>query len=150
MSFTAILGAAAPIVEKLIGLIPDKAEQLRLQQELEMTLVKMEHERALEQVRLNQEEAKHPSIWVAGWRPFIGWIGGFGLLWAFLLQPLLVWVATVSGYTGNFPTLETNELMSLVFAMLGVGTLRTVDKIYKVDTKEVNTKKTKAKPTFNQ
>lgn len=148
MAFPAIIAAITPIIDRVLDVIPNPAEKERAKAELLMTLTQMEHEQALEQVKLNQEEAKHPSIWVAGWRPFIGWIGGVGLAWTFIVHPLITWVATVGGYTGMYPELQTDQLMTLVMAMLGMGALRSFDKMNDKDTKVIGINR--KQDNFNQ
>ena len=76
------------------------------------------------QIELNKTEAGHRSVFVAGWRPFLGWIGGFGLANMFLINPWIQWITGVAG-----PNLPQDIIMELVFALLGLGTLRTIEKI---------------------
>lgn len=87
------------------------------------------------QLAINQAEAKHPSIFVAGWRPWVGWVGGFSLAYAGILEPLLRFIATMSGYEGAFPELDTTMSMQILMGMLGIGAMRSYDKRNKVDTK---------------
>lgn len=87
-------------------------------------IAKLEIEKALlmGQIETNQEEAQHRSIFVAGWRPAIGWTCALGLFYDFLLRPIGVGL----GYP--FPSLNIGDLISLVVALLGLGTLRTAEK----------------------
>lgn len=78
------------------------------------------------QVELNKVEAKHRTIFVAGWRPCVGWICACGLAYQFLAQPILV-ACNVPA-----PKLDSSSLHSLVSAMLGFGSLRTFEKIKKI------------------
>ncbi len=82
------------------------------------------------QTKINEIEAGHSSIFVAGWRPFIGWVCGIGLLWAFILQPVFIWSITVFdlGVT-SIPEINSDGLYQLVLAMLGMGGLRTFEKM---------------------
>lgn len=75
------------------------------------------------QVVLNKIEAKHKSLLVSGWRPFIGWVCGLGLANVFLINPWLQWLYGIAG-----PSLPLEVMMELVATMLGFGTLRTVEK----------------------
>jgi len=68
-------------------------------------------------------------VFVAGWRPFIGWVCGCGFLWAFIGQPLFEWAVKLNGLTIEPPHLLTDNLMEIVIAMLGMGTLRTFEKL---------------------
>ena len=82
------------------------------------------------QMQVNLAEAKSESIFVAGWRPFVGWICGLSLFYASVFEPLISWCAKVFwGYAGTFPTLNTDVTMQVLFGMLGLGVMRTVDKI---------------------
>jgi hypothetical protein len=81
----------------------------------------------LQQIATNTEEAKSKSIFVAGWRPFVGWICGTALGYTFILQPFLVWLLTAFGIDTSMPKLEIDELMTLLFGMLGLGAMRSYD-----------------------
>ncbi len=76
------------------------------------------------QVELNKIEAMHRTLFVAGWRPFIGWVCGIGLAFAFLINPIWQWQTGQPG-----PELPTDVLMELVMGMLGLATLRTWEKV---------------------
>ena len=78
----------------------------------------------LAQIELNKVEAQHRNMFVAGWRPFIGWVCGVGLINMFLVNPWIQWITTRPG-----PNLPKDIIMELVFALLGLGTLRTIEKI---------------------
>ncbi len=119
----------APAVEKVLDLIPNANERARAKEELERTVLKAANDAALAQIRVNEAEAGHASIFVAGWRPFIGWVCGLGLAWAFIGHPLFVWGVSLSGITMQPPGLQTEALISLVMAMLGMAGWRTLDKI---------------------
>ncbi len=97
------------------------------------------------QMRINANEARHGSIFVAGWRPAIGWIGAFALAYQFLIYPLMLWgweFAKAQGWIPAEiqapPVFELGPLLTIVMGMLGVGTMRSFDKLKKTDTKKVN------------
>ncbi|WP_051605569.1 3TM-type holin [Sediminibacter sp. Hel_I_10] len=75
------------------------------------------------QVELNKVEANHKSIFVAGWRPFIGWVCGSALAYNFILQPLLEFVLSASGVTVSPPELEIGQLITIVLGMLGMAAI---------------------------
>lgn len=75
------------------------------------------------QVELNKIEAQHRSLFVAGWRPAIGWTCAIGLFYEFLIRPMMVSAGI------NSPSLDTSSLHSLVIALLGLGGLRTFEKL---------------------
>lgn len=91
-------------------------------------LLKLRQEPAILQAEINKIEASHRSIFVAGWRPFIGWVCGFGFLWAFIGQPIFEWVVRLNGIDVAAPAILTDNLMELVVALLGLGALRTYEK----------------------
>lgn len=141
MALPALVTAFVPFLDKVLGMIPNPEARAQAKQELTLELVRIEAEERMSQVELNKTEAQHANVFVAGWRPFIGWVGGVSLAWTFLVHPMLVWGATVAGYTGSFPELDTDPLMTLVMAMLGVGAMRSFDKFNGVDTKRIDTTK---------
>lgn len=149
MALPVWVATLAPFVDKILDMIPNPEARAKAKQDLTLELVRIDAEQRIAQVELNKTEAQHANVFVAGWRPFIGWVGGVSLAWTFLLHPLMTWVATVSGYTGTFPELNTDPLMTLVLAMLGVGAMRSFDKFNGTDTKAIGTG-TKDKPTYNE
>lgn len=125
-----ILPAITPIINKVLDLIPNENERARARESFEMELMKAINNAAEQQSDINKVEASHSSVFVAGWRPFIGWVCGVGIAWAYLLHPVLVWlVAAYQLPIQNIPNLDTDGLYQLVLAMLGLGGLRTFEKI---------------------
>lgn len=121
---------------KLIDrLIPDPTEAAKAK----LALAKMEQDGELAamtaQTDINKVEAGSDSVLVAGWRPFCGWVGGFGLAYAAILEPTIRLVATLLGYTGTFPAIDTTVTMQVLFGMLGLGAMRSYDKVKGVATK---------------
>lgn len=80
------------------------------------------------QIDVDKQEAANANIFIAGWRPAIGWICGLGLLVQFLVNPLATWIAALLGKTIQFPSLDLGTLMTLLFGMLGLGAMRSYDK----------------------
>lgn len=124
-------GALAQPIEA-VGNVLDKLftsddEKLSRQE----ALARLAQQPALAQIELNKIEAAHRSVFVAGWRPFIGWVCGLGLAWAFIGHPLFEWIVAVwlpaRGIVA--PVLITDHMVELVIAMLGLGGLRTFEKI---------------------
>jgi roadblock/LC7 domain-containing protein len=130
MPIPAIVGALLPALGTLIDrLIPDRAAAEKAKLEMEAQLVAAGNEAALAQVEVNKIEAAHSSIFVAGWRPSIGWVCAAGLAWAFVLAPVASWGLVVSGVKAELPSIQTDYLLELVVAMLGMGGLRTFEKM---------------------
>jgi hypothetical protein len=126
----ALIPALLPALGTLIDrLIPDKAEAERARLDMEAALVNAANEAALAQVEVNKIEAGHSSVFVAGWRPSIGWVCAAGLAWAFVLAPVASWALMVSGVKAELPDIQTDYLLELVIAMLGMGGLRTFEKM---------------------
>ncbi|TXH47447.1 MAG: hypothetical protein E6Q97_27050 [Desulfurellales bacterium] len=94
---------------------------------------------ALGQIEINKIEASNPSVFVSGWRPAVGWVCVIGLLYSFLLQPILAWASTIVGVNAP-PILESGVIIGLVTTLLGTGVMRSYDKAQGVDTKGVSLK----------
>lgn len=126
----AILTALVPALGTLVDrLIPDKAAAERAKADMEAALIKASNEAALAQVEVNKIEAGHSSVFVAGWRPAIGWVCAAALAWAFIIGPVLAWSLAVLGIRESLPPIMTDNLFELVLAMLGLGGLRTFEKM---------------------
>ena len=80
------------------------------------------------QTKINEAEATHRTVFVAGWRPFIGWVCGLGLLYAVFIEPLLRFVFTVNGWEIEFPRIDTTITMQVLFGMLGLVGARSYEK----------------------
>lgn len=78
------------------------------------------------QTKINEVEAKHRSVFVAGWRPFIGWVCGLALAYNFIIRDLFIWVIDPEIVP---PALQMEHLMTVLFGMLGLGGLRTYEKL---------------------
>ncbi len=123
---TALLPALGTLIDRLI---PDRAAAERAKAEMEQQLVSAANQAALAQVEVNKVEAAHSSVFVAGWRPSIGWVCAAGLAWAFVLAPIASWALVVLGIRAELPAIHTDYLLELVLAMLGIGGLRTFEKL---------------------
>jgi len=117
-----------PVLDKALDFIPNPAEKQRKKLEMEQELLQAVSTANLAQLRVNEAEAAHKSLFVAGWRPFIGWTCGIGIAWNFIAQPLLGWAVIIWYPNMEFPALDTGPLFGLVTAMLGLGGLRTFEK----------------------
>lgn len=80
------------------------------------------------QAEINKIEAQHRSLFVAGWRPFIGWVCGFALAWHFIGYDLMSWVAVSFEIASPPQLLGTDSLISIVLSLLGLGGLRSFEK----------------------
>ena len=118
-----------PIVNKFVDRIPNGNERARAKEALEKELVDAANSVMLAQTEINAAEAQHKSIFVAGWRPFIGWVCGVGIAWSMVVQPVAQWAMIAWGDGTELPTIDTSYLMELVTAMLGMSGLRTFEKM---------------------
>jgi len=123
---TALLPALGTLIDRLI---PDRAAAEKAKAEMEQQLVTAANAAAMAQVEVNKVEAAHSSVFVAGWRPSIGWVCAAGLAWAFVLAPITSWALVVLGIKAELPAIHTDYLLELVLAMLGIGGLRTFEKL---------------------
>ena len=129
----AILGVANTVIERLW---PDPAQADAAKLELFKLQQSGELQQIVGQMEINKIEAASPSLFVSGWRPAVGWIGGIGLGYAAIFEPIARFISSVGfGYTGTFPVLDTTVTMQVLFGLLGLGTLRSWDKKNGVDTK---------------
>ena len=128
---TALLDIGGKVIDRIW---PDptqaanaKFELFKLQQSGELAAI-------AGQLKINEVEAANPNVFVSGWRPFIGWVCGGGLVYAFIGQPLLSWASLVFHFSIP-PTLDVSTLLTVLGGMLGLGSLRTIEKINGVDRK---------------
>lgn len=136
-----IASLVKPILGPLLDRIPDPNERARAKEQAEASMIAAMTSLVEGQLEINKMEAQHHSVFVAGWRPFIGWVCGVGFAYNFIVHPLLQWGAVmmpeVAVTLEQMPQLEIGELMSLTLGMLGLGGLRTYEKRVGVDTKRV-------------
>lgn len=123
-----------PLITAIIPVIADLAKRLfpndpAKQQELQAEMLKQIGEINMAQTKVNEEEAKSTSVFVAGWRPFIGWICGISLAANWLIFPIIENVSAQLGGPIVLSYLDTSEIMGLIMGMLGMGGLRTYEKI---------------------
>lgn len=111
-----------PITGLLGKFVEDKDQKNALAHEIATLAQKEAHKNAALQLDVNKVEAAHKSLYVAGWRPFIGWCCGLGLLYSVLLSPLLdIWF--------EMPVIDSSLLMPTMTGMLGLGALRSYEKV---------------------
>lgn len=101
---------------------------LELQQSGALAELAASTDLAKAQDAINQVEAGSSSLFIAGWRPAIGWICGLAFLWSFVLEPICAFLATLYGWQGTLPRLNTSEIMPVLLGMLGLGAYRSYDK----------------------
>ena len=122
----------APLFELGNGLIdmmfPDPAAKAAAELELLKMTQQGDLNVILEQLKINAVEASSASLFVAGWRPFVGWICGLGLFYATILHNILEWSSVIHQWPLP-PAVDTDTLIYVLGAMLGIGGLRTLEKV---------------------
>ena len=123
---TRLVGPVGDILDKVVE---DKDQKARLAHEIATMAERHAQELARGQIEINKEEAKSRNIFIAGWRPFVGWTCGLALFWHFLGLPVTLFV------TGWFqlehpplPEFDMQSLMTVLLGMLGLGGMRTFEK----------------------
>lgn len=131
-------GLVGPVSDILDKVIEDKDQKALLAHEIATLAEKAAHETAMAQIEVNKAEASHRSLFVAGWRPFIGWVCGIALTYHFIVNPIIVFMLVSFNVTGlhpsDLPKFEMESLMTVLLGMLGLGGLRSFEK-YKGITK---------------
>lgn len=107
---------------------PDKSETEKAQLAAEVALING-------QLQINQVEAGSSSLFVSGWRPFIGWVCGLGCGWNWIGIPVVTAVLTIAGHPVVLGMANLSEMFPLLLGMLGIGGLRTVEKLNGVHAK---------------
>jgi len=127
-----VLELGKSLLDKFVADPKSKAEAeielIKLTQSENFKQIDAQLEIAKQQNEVNKIEAADPKLFKSGWRPFCGWCCGLGLAYQFIVFPLLSWVAVAKSWPIP-PTLDIELLMTLLFGMLGLGSLRTVERI---------------------
>ena len=115
------LKTISKVVDELHTSEEEKLDKKILMQRIQQKL-------AEKQLDVNAKEASHRSVFVAGWRPAIGWCGALALFFSFILSPCIEWYAKFSGMDIVPPAIETGPLLAIVTSMLGVAGMRSFEK----------------------
>ncbi|HZU33728.1 MAG TPA: 3TM-type holin [Candidatus Angelobacter sp.] len=136
-----LLNGLSNVINSIKGKNPGDAEKLQEllennKQAFELAQLQQAHDQLQAQVELakdqtdtNKIEAGVPAIFVAGWRPFVGWVCGLGLMTQFLVRPLFMFISALCHHPTDFPSLDMGTLLTLLLGILGLGAARTVEKI---------------------
>jgi len=126
-------GSIGDAVQKIVGAFkvdPTVAYQKQAEiQEIQLQLQGKLIDQITAQIGVDQAEANSKDVFVAGWRPAIGWICGMALLTDFIVAPISTWIAALAGHPIAFPQLDLGSLLPLLLGMLGLGAMRTAEKI---------------------
>ena len=129
-----LIPSLLPAVTDVIGrfLPEDKEKRAAAEREIEKQLATHLAKIDLAQLEINKQEAAHRNIFVSGWRPFIGWSCGIAMCYAYIIQPITVFVLAQTGNLVSLPTLDVSEMMPVLLGMLGLGGLRSFEKYKKI------------------
>ena len=129
------------IVDRLIGpvsglldkFVADKDLKEQLAHDISTMAERHSHEIITAQIEVNKEEAKHRSLFVSGWRPAVGWTCTLALLSNFILIPMTNFILALVESEIVIPLIDVSTMMPVLMGMLGLGTMRTVEKINQVE-----------------
>ena len=125
----ALIGPVAGLLDKFI---PDADEKMKIAAELSTMAERHAQELAKGQLEVNKVEAASKSMFVAGWRPAVGWVCVLGMAMNFIIVPLGNFGLSVAGIEVVIPMIDTSQMMPVLMGMLGLGAMRTVEKVQKV------------------
>tara|TARA_Y100000114_G_C11656614_1_gene276902 strand:+ start:18 stop:422 length:405 start_codon:yes stop_codon:yes gene_type:complete len=126
---SSLIGPATSLLDKFIE---DKDQKMKLAHEISTMAERHAQELAKGQLEINKVEAASKSMFVAGWRPFIGWVCGVGFLANFILIPMANFGLALAEIGITIPMIDTTQMMPVLMGMLGLGAMRTVEKVQKV------------------
>ena len=115
-------------VKAVAGVIDELHTSEEEKQQLKLRFAEVEAKLKEKQLDINKVEAGHRSIFVSGWRPFLGWVSGLSIGYVYLFQPLLDMILQMFGVEVNWVVLDLGQLMPLILGMLGLGGLRSFEK----------------------
>lgn len=125
-----VLGQAGSLLKDIRTAITGKAPiDSTKQAEIEAKAQEIEAELMKAQIEVNKIEASSTSLFVAGWRPAVGWVCASALFYHFIGFSVFQWVIALSNIKVVAPVINTEGLLTVLFAMLGLGTLRTLEKV---------------------
>lgn len=126
---TAVINLGSSILDKVL---PNKEQNDAAKAALLQSQVNGDIAEIVAQAQIDEIEAASQSTFVAGWRPFVGWVCGTAFLYAYILQPFIKTLAVLCHNRFDptvFPVVDTSEMMPVLLGMLGLGAARTVEKI---------------------
>ena len=121
-----ILSTVGTVIDRVV---PDKNAREKAKEELERALNDQDFQIALEQIKVNAEEAKSESLFKSGWRPSVGWICSIAFALHFVILPLFNWFLMLCGEQPILVPFQMDTLLTVLLGLLGMGTLRTVEKM---------------------
>jgi hypothetical protein len=132
LSFGIVKELVGPVTGLLDKFIEDKDQKNALAHEIATLAQKEAHKNAALQLEVNKTEAAHKSLFVSGWRPFIGWTCGLGMFGNFITIPFANFVLALLSYEIVIPLVPLETMMPVLMGMLGLGAMRSFEKTRKV------------------
>ena len=133
MILNLVQSLAEPVTKVLDKVLEDKDQKAALAHEIATLADKQAQEQVMGQMEINKTEAQHASLFVAGWRPAVGWVCALAMLFNFLLIPFINLGLDVGGLDIQLDLIDMETMMPVLFGMLGLGGMRTAEKIKKVE-----------------
>ena len=124
-----IASLIGPVTGLLDKFVEDKDQRNALAHEIATMSERYANEQVIAQLEVNKTEAAHKSLFVAGWRPFIGWVCGFGMAGNFITIPFCNFVLALLEQSIIIPLIPLDQMMPVLMGMLGLGGLRTYEKV---------------------
>ena len=129
MPIAALLPSLLPVVGDVLDrFFPNKEEKERAEREIAAKLTEHLAKIDVAQLEVNKAEAASRNIFVAGWRPCLGWVGALSVAYVYLLQPILNMILQLFDVHIDWVVLDLGQLMPLILGMLGMGGLRSFEK----------------------
>jgi len=129
MMLNLISSLVTPVTGILDKFIEDKDQKAALAHEIATLADKQANEQAVAQIELNKVEAAHKSMFVAGWRPAVGWVCALAMLLNFILIPFINLGLEFGGLDLQLDLIDMETMMPVLFGMLGLGGMRTAEKL---------------------
>ena len=130
---TILMGLGSKVIDRLW---PDPAERdaaklelLKMQQSGDLAQLTAETSLMIEQIKVNAAEAQHASVFVSGWRPGVGWVCVAACGWNWIGLPVVKLALEISGHPINLSPADLTEMLPVLMGMLGLGGLRTIEKL---------------------
>ena len=123
-----ISSLVAPVSGLLDKFIEDKDQRALLAHEIATLAEKQAQEQIVGQIKTNQIEAAHQSMFVAGWRPAVGWVCALAMLLNFILIPFINLGMDLAGQDIRLDLIEMDTMMPVLLGMLGLGGMRSYEK----------------------
>ena len=124
------LSVGLGLIDSIIKRVwPDKTEQERARFAAAMAADEHLTQLLVGQLKINENEAANPNLFVSGWRPSVGWVCSLAFAWQFLFLPIFLFIGQATGHPFSAPVFDISTMVTVLMGLLGMGTLRTYEKI---------------------